>query len=95
MQSPAQEVTMLFNLIAGAKDSWACFTQREVEQRVDYRQSQPRYHQFLKVGMRMIKEAFLPHIRHASKQKKNKFYSSKITIQPYSSSQNHILWLWN
>ena len=25
MQSSAQEVTMLFKLIAAAKDSWACF----------------------------------------------------------------------
>ena len=58
------------------------FTHREVEQRVDIRQSQPRHHQFLKVGMRMIKEAFLPHIRHDLKQKKNKFYSRKIAIQP-------------
>ena len=27
MQSSAQEVTMLFKLIAAAKDSWACWTQ--------------------------------------------------------------------
>ena len=29
MQSSAQEVTMLFKLIAAAKDSWACYTETD------------------------------------------------------------------
>ena len=30
MQSSAQEVTMLFKLIAAAKDSWACLTKERI-----------------------------------------------------------------
>ena len=38
MQSSAQEVTMLFKLIAAAKDSWACsskYTVQEIQREID------------------------------------------------------------